>query len=303
MTTSSSQLGANNKTVDLATLRDALSDIENRFKGKDLKQILEPRKMAELEFHNRDRDVKFVESLPKDTYELLHGNKKYYSTVQLSSQFIQDWMKKNVPGKVFLDYACGNGLMAHKAARTGASLAIGLDISDISVMNARQTAAKEGLAEKCAFVQGDCENTGLPSNSIDVILCSGMLHHLDLSFAFPELRRILKPGGKILCVEALDYNPAIKAYRMLTPSMRTDWEKNHILSLRDITFARRFFDVEEVHYWHLLSPLAAFFSKHEGLMKPILSVFNALDKILTKTPLIQLWAWQFTFVLVKRKEA
>ncbi len=289
-------------TVDVTSLRQALSEIENRFKGKDLTKILEPRKMAELEFHNRDRDTKLVESLPKDTFELLHGNKKYYNTVQMSLEYQFEWLRKNTKGKVFLDYACGNGIKAHQVAKQGAALAIGLDISDISVMNARKTAEKEGISDKCVFVQGDCENTGLPSNSIDIILCSGMLHHLDLSYAFPELRRILKPGGKILCVEALDYNPAIKAYRMLTPSMRTEWEKNHILSLKDITFAQRFFDVEEVHYWHLLSPLAAYFSKQETLMKAILGVFNTLDRVLSKIPLVQLLAWQFTFVLVKRKE-
>ena len=37
--------------------------------------------------------------------------------------------------------------------------------------------------------QGDCENTGLPNTCVDVILCCGMLHHLDLSYAFPEIRR------------------------------------------------------------------------------------------------------------------
>ena len=44
-------------------------------------------------------------------------------------------------------------------------------------------------------------------------MCCGMLHHLDLSYAFPELRRILSLEGKILAIEALDYNPIIKLYR------------------------------------------------------------------------------------------
>ena len=34
------------------------------------------------------------------------------------------------------------------------------------------------------FLQGDCENTGFPDNSIDVILCSEMLHHLDFALRF-----------------------------------------------------------------------------------------------------------------------
>ncbi len=53
----------------------------------------------------------------------------------------------------------------------------------------------------------------LDDNYIDAIICSGMLHHLDLSYAFLELRRILRAEGKILAaIEALNYNPAIKLY-------------------------------------------------------------------------------------------
>lgn len=50
---------------------------------------------------------------------------------------------------------------------------------------------------------------------------------------FDVLRRILKPNGVILAVEALDYNPMIKLYRIMTPEMRTEWEKAHILSYKD----------------------------------------------------------------------
>jgi hypothetical protein len=120
-----------------------------------------------------------------------------------------------------------------------------------------------------------------------------MLHHLDLSFAFPELRRVLAPKGKILAVEALDYNPAIKLYRMRTPEMRTDWEKAHILSLKDVNFAKRFFDVGEVKYWHITSIL----SPHLKAVAPLL---HGLDRLLTKVPLMQLMAWIFTFELLKR---
>jgi SAM-dependent methyltransferase len=93
--------------------------------------------------------------------------------------------------------------------------------------------------------RADAENTRLPAASIDRVLCSGMLHHLDLSCALPELQRILAPGGRILAVEALDYNPAIKPYHYLTPDMRTDWEKSHILNLKDVAYAGRFFTVGE----------------------------------------------------------
>ncbi|MCB9094286.1 MAG: class I SAM-dependent methyltransferase [Halobacteriovoraceae bacterium] len=262
---------------------------------------LSARKKAELEFHNRDRDKEYTKQLPQDTYELLHGNKKYYKTIQLSRTYVDNWIKTNAKGKIFLDYACGNGGNAMLAARSGAALSIGIDISDISIKNATNSAKGENL-NNTIFVQGDCENTGLPDNSIDTVICSGMLHHLDLSYAFPELRRILKPGGRILAVEALNINPLIKLYRFITPSMRTDWEKNHILSLKDIRFARRFFNIQNVKYWHIFSYFSAFFHKSHFVMNSLLTLGNFIDSIATKIPFLQLMAWQFTFELVKRNE-
>jgi ubiquinone/menaquinone biosynthesis C-methylase UbiE len=251
---------------------------------------LNDRKRKELEFHDRDRDREKIKQLDQDTYERFYGNKKYYSATEASKRYVDEWIRRNVPGKVFLDYACGNGVNAIKAAQWGAGLSIGIDISSISVDNATNDAKAAGIMN-AVFVQGDAEDTQLQDKSVDVIICSGMLHHLDLSYAFPELRRILAPGGKILCVEALDYNPLIKLYRILTPEMRTEWEKAHILSLKDVRFAERFFERGEIRYWHILSIA----SPH---MKALATLPYAMDSILTNVPLVQLMAWIFTFELL-----
>lgn len=273
------------------TLRSRIEEIE-RITDAQWLSTLDSRKRAELEFHDRDRDRKTERHLDQDTYEKFYGNRRYYAAVGASRKYTVDWIEKHARGKVFLDYACGNGANARLAARAGAALSLGLDISRVSVENARADAREEGLAGNTLFFQADAENTKLPDNSVDVIICSGMLHHLDLSHAFPELRRILAPGGRILAVEALDYNPFIKLYRMLTPAMRTEWEKSHILSLRDVEFARRFFDLGELRYWHVTSYAAA----HVPALMP---VFHAVDAVLTRLPLVQRMAWIFTFEMIK----
>ena len=278
--------------MEVAELRSALQ----RIGGSTLSEVLGAlprRKAEELEFHDAHRDTTVVatEAKARDNERM----RNVYRTAQSSVDFVRNWVRARVPGKVFLDYACGDGACAIDAAKHGAALAIGLDISDVSVQNGRRAAASAGLSDRCVYVQGDCEHTGLPDESVDVVLCSGMLHHLDLSFAFPELRRILKKGGVILGAEALNYNPLIKLYRQLTPQMRTEWEKRHILSLADVRFASRFFDVGEIRYWHLLTPLAAYFAPAQGL-------FDAMDRVLLKVPLVQLMSWQFTFELHKRED-
>jgi len=255
-------------------------------------ESLSDRKIKELAFHDQDRDESRVQaSKSNDTYEKFYGNKKYYKSTKRSTEYVDDWIKNEGRGKIFLDYACGNGFNAVKAAKAGAELALGLDISSVSVANARKYASQENLTN-ARFFQADAENTKLPDNSIDIIICSGMLHHLDLSFAFPELRRILKPGGKILAVEALDYNPAIKIYRALTPEMRTDWEKAHILSLKDIEFAKRFFVIGALKYWHVVGYISG---KFPFLRRPL----DLIDKIIEKIPFVQRMAWIFTFELIK----
>ena len=259
-------------------------------------QTLDSRKLAELQFHDQDRasDADGRDGKGKDA-----GNRKYYSTAGSSQQYVRDWIRKNAQGRIFLDYACGAGTLTLEAAKAGAALAIGLDVSEVSVRLAERRANEAGVSENTLFVQGDCENTGLPSGSIDAVICSGMLHHLDLSYAFPELRRILKPRGVVLAVEALSHNPFIKLYRALTPSMRTEWEKGHILSLRDLRFAQRFFKVRKVRYWHFFSIMATPLRNLPGF-RTTLWVANALDSALLRVMPFSLLAWMFTFEMEKR---
>jgi len=279
--------------MQLEVLQQRLKEIEAIADEQWMSGLTE-RKKKELEFHDADRDAAKIESLDKDTHEKIYGNRKYYDATGLSKDYVDAWIQEHCKGKVFLDYACGNGRNAIKAARWGAALAIGLDISRVSVENAKRDAARQGVQDTTWFVQADAENTLLPDDSVDVVVCSGMLHHLDLSHAFPELRRILRPGGRILAMESLNYNPAIKVYRYITPEMRTDWEKTHILSLKDIRFARRFFTVANIRYWHIASLIAPY-----ARMMGALPALNWLDKYLTRVPLVRLLAWIFTFELIK----
>jgi len=267
----------------------------DKISDQDWKNSLKKRKRIELEFHNKDRDQSNIEKTKlSDTYEKYYGNKKYYTVAKRSNQYVKDWIAAEAKDKIFLDYACGNGGNALFAARSGSELSLGFDISEVSIKNARKAATETGLSNKIRFFQADAENTGLPDNSIDTIVCTGMLHHLDLSFAFPELRRILKPGGKILALESIDYNPLIKLYRKMTPDMRTEWEKAHILRLSDLKFASYFFNVREIYYWHVTGYVS-------GKIPWLYPLLDNLDKVLEKMPYVQRMAWIFTFVLQKRQ--
>jgi ubiquinone/menaquinone biosynthesis C-methylase UbiE len=283
-------------------LLDAIKRVDRRHEQYWLEK-LEARKIDELKFHdayrarkpeNSDQVSQSGGTVAADTFEVLTGNLRYYKTTQRSTSFIDGWLQKNLPGKVFLDFACGDGRYAIKASQVyGAQLSVGFDLSPESVDNAEVDAKKAGVSKNTIFIQADAENTRLPGESFDVILCSGMLHHLDLKHAFPELQRLLAPGGVVFCVEALDYNPLIKLYRYMTPGMRTEWEKAHILSLADISFAKKFFNVRNISYFHIFSPVGA----HIPFLLPI---FRWADIALEKIPIIQLLSWMFIFELKKK---
>jgi SAM-dependent methyltransferase len=262
--------------------------------GDDWLENLGARKREEAQFHDADRQGH------RDEEGASTPNRKFYEASSIVRIYMEQWIVDHAKQSTFLDYACGNGSNAILAAKANAALALGIDISEVSIRNAEENAQKAGVAANTRFLQRDCEATGLPDGSFDAILCSGMLHHLDLSLAYPELHRLVVPGGRILCVEALSYNPVIQFYRDRTPHLRTSWEKEHILGMREVDLARQWFDVENVRFFLLTAPLAALLPA--GRLRRLgLRAGHALDTVLTRIPGLRLWSWQFSFELVRRR--
>jgi ubiquinone/menaquinone biosynthesis C-methylase UbiE len=282
-----------NRYNKIIELKGALQEI-NKLSNSYWIDSLELRKQLEIDFHDRYRDRELAIDLDKNTFEQIHGSQRYKSIMTDTDNYMYNWVEREANNRVFLDYCCGDGGTAIHAAMSGSILSIGIDLSLVSINNAWKSVEKIGL-ENVYFVQADAEHTKLPDNSIDRIICCGVLHHLDIANAFPELHRILVDGGKVLVIEALNYNPAFKLYRYLTPYMRTEWEKAHILSLKDVNYAKNFFEIRDIRYWHILRLLGPHFSKLDNL-------FRSLDQILTKIPLVQLMSWVFSFEMIKRSQ-
>lgn len=134
-------------------------------------------------------------------------------------------------GKTVLDYGCGPGYLTSYLFAHGAVHVTGIDVSEGEIEHARESAAREGFADRSSFLVRDAHATGLPDDAFDLIVGSAILHHLDLRLALEEIRRILRPGGRAVFEEPLWHNPLLRIGRALTPTARTPDE--HPLTVED----------------------------------------------------------------------
>jgi SAM-dependent methyltransferase len=251
------------------------------------------RKLEESQFHDMLRSAELRQD--SELYRIYTANKKFYSINRKSRKFFDDWLIKNCAGRRVLDYGCGDGRYAILAARHGAQ-AVGVDVSAVSVENARAEAAREGLADRTAFHVMDGEALEFADDSFDIVCEAGVLHHLDLGRAMAEIIRVLSPSGQVICAEALGHNPLFQAYRRLTPHLRTPWETNHIVRRRDILDSARRFRRCELRFFHLAS-LAAVLLRGTRAFDTVLSALERVDDVLMRLPAIRWYAWQIVYVL------
>jgi SAM-dependent methyltransferase len=100
-------------------------------------------------------------------------------------------------GERVLDVACGTGITAITAHRTGAKV-IGLDLTPELLARAKEEAALADITEGIEWKQGDAEDIPYPDNSFDVVFSSlGYMFAPRPTVAAQELIRVTKAGGRI----------------------------------------------------------------------------------------------------------
>jgi demethylmenaquinone methyltransferase/2-methoxy-6-polyprenyl-1,4-benzoquinol methylase len=113
----------------------------------------------------------------------------------------QRWRRLTVravvqPGDRVLDACCGTGDLAVAARRAGGREVVGLDFSRPMLELARK---KEPAIE---WVQGDLLELPFPDGSFDAATVGfGVRNVADLERGLAELRRVLRPGGRLGVLE------------------------------------------------------------------------------------------------------
>jgi ubiquinone/menaquinone biosynthesis C-methylase UbiE len=134
------------------------------------------------------------------------------------------------PGESVLDVGCGTGSLAIIAKRqVGSSGTVyAVDASQEMLARAHTKARKAGV--DVVFRNGAAQVLPFPDAQFDVVLSTLMLHHLPRKArqeCASEIRRVLKPGGRVL---AVDFAPPARERR----SFLAHFHRHGHVKLRDI---------------------------------------------------------------------
>ena len=108
-------------------------------------------------------------------------------------------------GHRVLDLGCGEGRHVHGLHMLDGLDVIGVDLDEASLQKAQAgldyiSAHPGGTTSNSAFMTGNATALDFPDNHFDALICSEVLEHLpDYEAAISEMRRVLKPGGR-LCI-------------------------------------------------------------------------------------------------------
>lgn len=127
------------------------------------------------------------------------------------------WLAKRLPdmkGKTMADIGCGNGALL-KELSMHVDEGIGLDIS-------------EGILNRARMMNSDCGNISfrklegpilpLGDQSVDVFVSLLSFRYLDWDPLMDEIRRVLRPGGRVLIIDMITVPAKFREYPFLLNS-------------------------------------------------------------------------------------
>jgi ubiquinone/menaquinone biosynthesis C-methylase UbiE len=116
------------------------------------------------------------------------------------------------PNHHVLELGAGSGLHSLALVQTGAQVtASDISSNSLNLLKQRFKNVPGNLNTEVA----DMESLPFDDSSFDVITSAGSLSYGDPILVDSEIRRVLRPGGMLICVDSLNHNPVYRANRWL----------------------------------------------------------------------------------------
>jgi demethylmenaquinone methyltransferase/2-methoxy-6-polyprenyl-1,4-benzoquinol methylase len=165
---------------------------------------------------SRNADFGFRRVTEQEKTQLVHG---VFDRVAARYDLMNDLMSGGIhrrwkaqlidqlaprPGQTLLDLAGGTGDIARRfLARAGTSARVLVcDINAAMLRAGRDRSIDRGQLDDIAWIVGDAEALPLASSSVDACTISfGLRNVTRIGAALQEARRVLRPGGRFLCLE------------------------------------------------------------------------------------------------------
>ncbi len=157
----------------------------------------------------------------------------------------------DVKGLTLLDLGSGGGESAVWFAMHGA-LVTATDLSPEMCNVIQKVAAHNNTSLKTSVCNAE-DLSQFPDASFDIVFAANVLHHVNTETCLTEIKRVLKPGGRLASWDPVAYNPVINVYRGMAMEVRT--EDEHPITMADVKAIKRHFPTMQKKFFWLTSLL------------------------------------------------
>ena len=125
------------------------------------------------------------------------------------------------PGQRLLDVGCGAGAPTVRAARALDCRALGITVSRAQVLRASALARAEGLSTRLAFLMADAQALPFGDALFDgAWALESIFHVADRCAALGEMRRVLRPGARLVLTDLVENQPLDARQRGVTRALQ-----------------------------------------------------------------------------------
>ena len=161
---------------------------------------LTERQQREVDYHE-EHARELARDYDRIDYELVTAPRRRWWNQAWS--MYDELLRATLPGKRALVVGCGFGDDCFRLAKAGAEVH-GFDLSPALLAVGRSVARREGLAIE--FREMPAERLDYPDDHFDLIVARDILHHVEIPAALAELRRVARPGARMLVNEVYTHS-------------------------------------------------------------------------------------------------